>query len=120
MAKPRINVVVTEDQHQLLMELGELQGRSASSFLREMLELTAPMLKATLTALKTAAAVAEKQPEEARKILDQAFALPEENDDQPTLLQFLGHLTGHRRSDASGPEPQRSEDRAARSDRDQL
>jgi hypothetical protein len=95
------------------MELGKLQGRSASSYLRELLDLTFPMLEATLAPMKAAAEAAEKQPEEARRILDEAFSLPED-DDQPTLLQFIGHLAGHQRAGADGAEPQRSEDRTTR------
>jgi uncharacterized protein (DUF1778 family) len=112
---PRINVVVTDRQYRVLTELAALQGRSASSFIREMIDVTLPLLEATLTPLRAAKEAAERQPEEARRILDEAFSLPDGEDDaQPSLLQLIGHVTGHRRAGsdgAGGPEPQRSEDR---------
>ncbi len=118
---PRINVVVTERQKRVLTELGKLQGRSASALIRDLIDLTLPMFEATLKPLKAAAEASKKQPEEARRIIDEAFSLPDEGDDaEPTLLQLIGHLTGHQRADADGAdgaEPQRSEDRPARTAR---
>lgn len=43
--KPRVNVVVEPAQHALLARLGEIQGRSASSYLRELLDGAEPYLR---------------------------------------------------------------------------
>lgn len=45
---PRLNVAVTDEQHKMLLELGKLQGRSAASYFREMLDLAEPAFAALL------------------------------------------------------------------------
>ena len=41
---PRLSVVVTPEQHQLLLCLATLQNRSASSYVRDLIELATPAL----------------------------------------------------------------------------
>ncbi len=103
----RINVVVTDQQHAVLTELGKLQARSASSIVREMLDTTTPLFEATLIPLRAAAEAIKKQPEEARRILDEAFGASEDPEGaEPTLLQLMGRLAGH---PAATGEPERTE-----------
>jgi hypothetical protein len=55
---PRVNVVVTEEQHALLSELARLDPatvRSASGFLREMLDQATPLLRITVPLMRAAA-----------------------------------------------------------------
>lgn len=53
---PRVNVSVTPEQHALLLEMASLdKGRSASGFLREMLDQVTPLLRATVAAMRAAA-----------------------------------------------------------------
>lgn len=52
---PRLNVTVTEEQHALLLELAKLNGGSAASYMRQMLDAATPLLRATVPALRMAA-----------------------------------------------------------------
>ena len=56
-SSPRINVVVTEEQRALLFELARLDPsvRSASSFLRKMLDEVTPLLRKTVPVMRAAA-----------------------------------------------------------------
>lgn len=45
---PRLNVTVTHEQHSLLMRLGRAQGRSAASYLRQLLDASTASLEALL------------------------------------------------------------------------
>lgn len=52
---PRVNVVVTEEQHALLLELASLEkGTSASGFLRELLNRVTPLLRKTVPMMRAA------------------------------------------------------------------
>lgn len=53
---PRLNVTISEEQHALLMRLGALQGRSAASYLRELLDASTPFLAALMPTLEAAKA----------------------------------------------------------------
>jgi hypothetical protein len=54
---PRVNVSVTEEQHALLLELARLDPdtRSASAFLRQMLDEVTPLLRKTVPMMRAAA-----------------------------------------------------------------
>ena len=54
---PRVNVVVTDEQHALLLELAQLDPdtRSASAFLRHMLDEVTPLLRKTVPMMRAAA-----------------------------------------------------------------
>ncbi len=55
-APPRVNVVVTKEQHALLLELASLEpGMSASGFLRELLNRVTPLLRKTVPMMRAAA-----------------------------------------------------------------
>jgi len=49
---PRLQVTLTEPQRVLLTELGEIQGRSAASYLRELLDGAEPLLRSLLVLLR--------------------------------------------------------------------
>lgn len=57
---PRINVVVSHEQRELLADLSALQGRSAASFLRELLDTATPLLRAMLPVLRASQDVRER------------------------------------------------------------
>lgn len=57
---PRVQVTVTEEQHALLLELGRMQGRSASSYFREMLDTITPTLRHLVPLLRDATETIEQ------------------------------------------------------------
>lgn len=70
---PRVNVVVTEEQHRLLLDLGALQHRSAASYLRELLDAATPLLRATLPILQASRSAMEDQPDALQKAAQDAL-----------------------------------------------
>lgn len=52
---PRLNLTITEEQRALLFELAELEGGTASGFVRKMLDQMTPLLRASVPLLRTAA-----------------------------------------------------------------
>jgi len=84
---------MTEEQHTLLLELGALQGRSAASYLREMLDAAMPMLRELMPVLRAAAVHTEQQPEvmakEAQDAIRAALDGIEDQRDQLNLLELL-------------------------------
>ena len=86
---PRLNVTVTSHQHDLLAELGSLQGRSSASYLREMLDASTPMLEAMLPVYRAAAAQAAMQPEALQMAIRDALSSIDTNRAQLDLLRLL-------------------------------
>ena len=68
---PRINVVVTEEQRALLFELARLDPdtRSASAFLRELLDRVTPLLRSTVAAMRVASEETDNARSELRGLL---------------------------------------------------
>ena len=97
---PRIAVVVTSDQHKLLTELGELQGRSAASFLREMLDAGTPMLEAMLPVYRAAQAQIAMQPEALQMAIREALAAVDGKRAQLDLLKLLAASEANSANDA--------------------
>ena len=64
---PRVNVTVTEEQHALLVELAKLNGGSAASYLRQMLDAATPLLRATVPVLRSAAEEMNASKQDAEK-----------------------------------------------------
>ena len=92
---PRVNVVVTEEQHALLMEMGRLQRRSAASFLRELLDTATPIMRVALPILRARDLAIEEQPEALDKAAREALgALIGDAGDQMDLLDGLASLLG--------------------------
>lgn len=105
---PRLNVTVTEEQHELLLELAALQGRSAASYLREMVDAATPLLRAAVPPLRLAAQELELTREQAADALREPLQ-------QLKALGMLGQLDlldeGSQRpsSTLSAPAPSGSE-----------
>ena len=73
---PRVNVTVTEEQHALLLEMAKLdRGRSASGFLREMLDQVTPLLRATVAAMRAAAQEQDNARSELAGMMDELQTL---------------------------------------------
>jgi hypothetical protein len=88
-APPRVNVVVTKEQHALLLELASLEpGLSASGFLRELLDRVTPHLRTTVQLMRTAAQETDSARAELREMLTQLAGLMQQQDllDAPTAL----------------------------------
>lgn len=70
---PRVNVAVSVEQHELLMELGRLQHRSASSYLRELLDAATPALALILPVLRAREAAVGEMPQKLEQAALEAF-----------------------------------------------
>lgn len=117
-SNPRLNVTVTPHQHQLLMELGELQGRSAASFLREMLDAAMPMLDAMLPVYRSAAQQAAMQPEALQLAIRDALAGVEAQRAQLDLLGLIADTKPNTSNDdGADPAPSGAREEAAPSRR---
>lgn len=73
------------------MKLGELQGRSAASFLREALEAAMPMLEAMLPVYQAAADQAAMHPKALQKAIRDALANVDAQAAQMNLLHLLAN-----------------------------
>jgi hypothetical protein len=95
---PRVNVVVTEEQHALLLELARLDPsvRSASAFLRTILDQVTPLLRKTVPLMRAASEELDANREALRE----------------PLREFLREMQQHDLLDVApgAPRPQRSED----------
>lgn len=91
-ANPRIGVVVTPEQHQLLMDLGKLQGRSAASYLNQALDAAEPMLRALLPILRQTAETVAQQPLELQQAIRAALAEVDAKTAQLSLLEHLARV----------------------------
>ena len=86
---PRLNVTITEHQYALLQELGDLQGKSSASYLRDMLDQATPMLETILPVWRAAAAKVAMQPQELQRAIRDAL---ETVDAQKAQLSLLEHV----------------------------
>ena len=114
---PRVAVVVSTDQHQLLTELAALQGRSSASFLRELLDAAEPMLRAMLPVYRAAAAQVAMQPEALQMAIRDALADVDGKRAQLDLLKLLAASEGNSANDAgaeTGPSGAREDAAPAR------
>lgn len=99
--KPRVNVVVSPEQHRLLLDLSRLQGRSASSYLRELLDGVEPYLRHMLELEYARTQSVEEYTDKVRSIsasvLEETLAA-----NQGNLFSDLAELAGYA---ATGPVP---------------
>lgn len=78
--RPRVNIVVTEEQHALLLELAELEraqghaAASASGFVRSLLDQVTPLLRKTVPLMRAAAQELDSNREALREPLRQFLA----------------------------------------------
>jgi len=66
--KPRVNVVISPEQHRLLLSLGRSQGRSAASYVRELLDGVEPYLRHMLELEEARAQSLEEYTDKVRSI----------------------------------------------------
>lgn len=71
-SKPRITLTISEQQHELLQSLAELQKVSMSSIVVDLLDTTMPVLARLVSILKSAAEAPQSVLDELRKSLDVA------------------------------------------------
>lgn len=90
---PRLNVTVSDEQHALLLRLGALQGRSAASYLRELLDASTPFLTALLPTLEAAQAGEERRSAEQAASVE-ALARTFMQGADPDQLDLLEHIAG--------------------------
>ena len=88
---PRLNVTVSDEQHALLLRLGALQGRSAASYLRELLDASTPFLVALLPTLEAAQAGEERRSAEQAATVE-ALARSLVQDADANQLDLLEHI----------------------------
>ena len=84
---PRLSVVVTPEQHHLLTSLAALQGRSASSYVRRLVEVATPSLRALLASLEGVEAQEVALDENAQAAIEQL--LDEAEDELADQLDML-------------------------------
>lgn len=100
--KPRVNVVVSPEQHRLLLDLGRAQGRSASSYLREVLDGVEPYLRHMLDLEQARAQSVEEYTDKVRSIsasvLEDTIA-----GNQGNLFADLAELAGYASSSPVPP-----------------
>ena len=87
----RLMVNITHEQDQLLAELGQMQGRSKASFLREMLDQTEPLFRSLLTVIKAHKAVEESHPITVKQVVAEALKMTYGEVD-PAQIDLEDHL----------------------------
>lgn len=88
---PRLMIVLTPEQHHLLSRLSEIQGKSKAAYVRRLLDLAVPHLRALLSPLERAIAEEEAMDENLQCALQQALEDAEEElEEQLELGDLLG------------------------------
>ena len=79
---PRVNVVVSEEQHRLLSELAALDPgtRSASSFVRQLLDQVTPLLRVTVPLMRTASEEMDSSRSQLREPMREFMAMVDQFD----------------------------------------
>lgn len=92
---PRLSVVLTPEQHHLLTRLADLQGRSAASYVRRLLDVATPSLRSLAARLEgieaDTAAIDENAQAAIAQMLDEA---EDELADQLDLLDLCDEAEG--------------------------
>ncbi len=105
---PRLSVVVSQEQHELLTDLAGLENRSAASYVRQLLDGATPLLRSLRDVMST---ITPQDGRSVDKLVSEA--LTGAYADDPDQLDLLGHFAatagGADRTDRSV-----SEDRADR------
>jgi len=71
--QPRLNLTITEEQRALLFELAELEGGTASGFVRKLVDQVTPLLRASVPLLRTAAREHQITVEQGRERIREAL-----------------------------------------------
>jgi len=78
---PRVNIIVTEEQHALLSELASLDGRrSAAAIVRELVDGVTPLLRVTVPAMRAAKQELDTNREALKKPLAEMIAAMQQHD----------------------------------------
>lgn len=85
---PRLSVVLTPEQHHLLTRLAELQGRSASSYVRRLIDVATPSLRSLAASLGDVEATTAAIDDNAQAAIDHMVA--EAEDELADQLDLLG------------------------------
>lgn len=99
---PRLQVTVTSHQMAILKELSSIQGKSAASILREMLDQATPLLEATLPIWRQAAEKVARQPQELEKAIRHALETVDAQRAQLSLLEHVAATQPHLANDQGG------------------
>ena len=92
---PRLAIVLAPEQHRLLMRLSLLQGRPASSYVRHLVDLATPSLRATLEPLERIRAEEAALNESLQAGLEEMLCeADEELTDQLDLLDWTAEENG--------------------------
>lgn len=87
---PRIAIVLAPEQHRLLMRLSALQGRSAASYVRHLVDMATPSLRAILEPLERLRAEEESMDENLQAALAEMLAeADDELDDQLAFGEWV-------------------------------
>lgn len=87
---PRLMIVLTPEQHQLLTRLSDIQGKPKAAYVRRLLDLAVPHLRALLSPLERAIAEEEAMDEGFQCALQDALQDAEEElEEQLELADFL-------------------------------
>ncbi len=84
---PRLMIVVTPEQRELLADLAKLQKRSSAAIVRDLVDAATPLFRALRGTLQRAAAVTEAQPALVHEIVSQA--LQDAYRDDPAQLVLM-------------------------------
>lgn len=71
--QPRLNLTITEEQRALLFELAELEGGTASGFVRKLVDQVTPLLRVSVPLLRTAAQEHQITVEQGRQRIKEAL-----------------------------------------------
>lgn len=92
---PRLSVVLTPEQHHLLTRLAALQGRSSSSYVRRLLDVATPSLRALAARLEGIEAETAAMDENAQAAIDHMVDEAEDElSDQLDLLDLCDDTEG--------------------------
>jgi hypothetical protein len=117
-SNPRLMIVVTPEQRELLAELGKLQDRSAASFVRELVDAATPMFRQLLPVMRAHAEAIDGQPvkmeEAVLQVLRSAYG------DDPAQLDMVEHINALAAHIEAETAPEARPDRSVSEDRTDL
>lgn len=110
---PRVNVVVTPDQHRYLMAIARHQNRSAASLVREMIDAAEPLMKRTVHLLELTeeanATTRQTALDALKSVLEELSELAGTNGQQNLLDLLPGASGGEARAEGTGPSAARED-----------
>ena len=89
---PRLMITLTEEQRAVLDELGELQGRSAASFVRELVDAATPLLQSLATVMRAHVSLIQSQPTTVKKLVAEVIQKTYGDPVEPSQIDLEDHL----------------------------